>query len=121
MVGATAGTMVLGRSIADPAFDRFFAELNRRKAVLFIHPIGGSAGSPLIEPSKLTWPLGAPLVDTICMLQFIQANIPSRFPDIKIILPHLCGFASFLIAVLVQLQDHFLPVSTPPPSVQRKY
>ena len=121
MVGVTAGTTVLGRSLADPAFDRFFAELNLRKTVLFIHPIGGSAGSPLIESTKLTWPIGAPLEDTICMLQFMQANIPSRFPDIKIILPHLGGFAPFLTARLDQLQDHFLPASAPPPSVQAKY
>jgi 6-methylsalicylate decarboxylase len=121
MVGVTAGTTVLGKSIADPAFDGFFAELNRRKAVLFIHPIGGSAGSPLIESTKLTWPIGAPLEDTICMLQFMQANIPSRFPDIKIILPHLGGFAPFLTARLDQLQNHFLPESAPPPSVQEKY
>jgi len=121
MVGVTAGTTVLGKSIADPAFDGFFSELNRRKAVLFIHPIGGSAGSPLIESTKLTWPIGAPLEDTICLLQFMQANIPSRFPDIKIILPHLGGFAPFLIARLDQLKGHFLPDSAAPPSVQAKY
>ena len=121
MVGVTAGTTVLGKSIADPAFDEFFAELNRRKAILFIHPMGGSAGSPLIESTKLTWPIGAPLEDTICMLQFMQANIPSRFPDIKIILPHLGGFAPFLMARLDQLQDHFLPASATPPSVQAMY
>jgi len=121
MVGVTAGTAVLGKSIADPAFDGFFAELNRRKAVLFIHPMGASAGSQLIESAKLTWPIGAPLEDTICMLNFMQANIPSRFPDIKIILPHLGGFAPFLIARLDQLQDHFLPASAPPPSIQAKY
>jgi aminocarboxymuconate-semialdehyde decarboxylase len=121
MVGVTAGTTVLGKSIADPAFDGFFTELNRRKAVLFIHPIGGSAGSPLIESAKLTWPIGAPLEDTICLLQFMQANIPGRFPDIKIILPHLGGFAPFLIARLDQLKGHFLPESAPPPSVQAKY
>jgi aminocarboxymuconate-semialdehyde decarboxylase len=121
MVGVTAGTMVLGKSIADPAFDGFFAELNRRKAVLFIHPMGSSAGSQLIESTKLTWPIGAPLEDTICMLQFMQANIPSRFPDVKIILPHLGGFAPFLIARLDQLQDHFLPASATVPSVQAKY
>jgi aminocarboxymuconate-semialdehyde decarboxylase len=121
MVGVTAGTAVLGKSIADPSFDGFFGELNRRKAVLFIHPIGGSAESPLIESAKLTWPIGAPLEDTICMLQFMQANIPSRFPDIKIILPHLGGFAPFLTARLDQLQDHFLPASATPPSVQAKY
>ena len=121
MVGITAGTFVLGRSIADPAFDEFFAELNRRKAVLFIHPIGGGLGSQLIESTKLVWPVGAPLEDTVCLLQFMQANFPSRFPDIKIILPHLGGFALFLAARLDQLQDHFLPDSAMAPSVQAKY
>lgn len=121
MVGVTAGTFVLGKSIADPSFDAFFAELNRRKAVLFIHPIGGGLGSQIIESTKLVWPVGAPLEDTLCLLQFMQADFPSRFPDIKIILPHLGGFAPFLAARLDQLQDHFLPPSAAAPSVQAKY
>jgi predicted TIM-barrel fold metal-dependent hydrolase len=121
MVGVTAGTFVLGKSIADASFDEWFAELNRRKAALFIHPIGGSLGSELIESTKLVWPVGAPLEDTVCMLQFMQANFPLRFPDIKIILPHLGGFAPFLSARLDQLKDHFLNESAMPPSVQAKY
>jgi predicted TIM-barrel fold metal-dependent hydrolase len=121
MAGVTAGTTVLGKSIADPAFDEFFAELNRRKAVLFIHPMGGAVGSKLIESTNLTWPIGAPLEDTICMLQFMQANFPSRFPDIKIIIPHLGGFAPFLTARLDQLKNRFLPESAMPPSMQAKY
>src|ERR1039457_38371 len=48
MVGVTAGTFVLGKTIADASFNGWFAELNRRKAVLFIHPTGGSLGSQLI-------------------------------------------------------------------------
>ncbi len=121
MVGVTAGTVVLGKSIADPAFDEFFVELNRRKAVLFIHPTGGSLGSQLIESTNLVWPVGAPLEDTVCLLQFMQANFPSRFPDIKIIIPHLGGFAPFLAARLDQLKDHFLPASAMMPSLQAKY
>ena len=121
MAGVTAGTMVLEKSIADSAFDGFFAELNRRKAVLFIHPTGGSVGSQLIESTNLAWPIGAPLEDTVCMLQFMQANIPIRFPDIKIILPHLGGFAPFLTARLDQLKGRFLPGSSVLPSVQAKY
>lgn len=121
MAGVTAGTTVLGKSVADPAFDGFFAELNRRKAVLFLHPTGGNAGSQVIESSKLTWPIGAPLEDTICLLQLMQENIPSRFPDVKIILPHLGGFAPFLTARLDQLQDRFLPPSAVPPSVQARH
>ena len=121
MVGVTAGTTVLGKSITDPVFDEFFAELNRRKAVLFLHPMGENPGLQLIEATKLTWPIGAPLEDTICMLQFMQANIPDRFPDIKIILPHLGGFAPFLTARIDQLKERFLPASATPPSVQAKY
>src|ERR1700674_4801435 len=75
MVGVTAGTTVLGKSIADPDFVEFWVELNRRKAVLFIHPIGAGAPSEAIEASRLTWPIGAPLEDTICMVQFMQAEI----------------------------------------------
>jgi aminocarboxymuconate-semialdehyde decarboxylase len=121
MVGVAAGTMVLGRSLADPAFDEMFAELNRRKAVLFIHPTGGSVGSQLLETTNLTWPIGAPLEDTTCLLQFMQANIPSRFPDMKVIIPHLGGFAPFLTARLDQLKPRFLPGSSESPSVQAKY
>ncbi len=121
MVGVAAGTMVLGRSLADPAFDEMFAELNRRKAVLFIHPTGGSVGSQLLETTNLTWPIGAPLEDTTCLLQFMQADIPSRFPDMKVIIPHLGGFAPFLTARLDQLKPRFLPGSSESPSVQAKY
>jgi len=121
MAGITAGTTVMGKSITDSAFDSFFAELNRRKAVLFIHPTGGNAGSSLIEATKLTWPIGAPLEDTICMLQLMQADVPRRFPDAKIILPHLGGFAPFLTARLDQLRAHFLPESAALPSAQANY
>jgi predicted TIM-barrel fold metal-dependent hydrolase len=121
LAGVTAGTVVLGKSIADPAFDEFFAELNRRRAALFIHPIGGSLGSQLIESSNLIWSVGAPLEDTVCMLHFMQANFPSRFPDIKIILPHLGGFAPFLMERFDQLKNLFLPDSAMAPSVQSKY
>ena len=76
---------------------------------------------PISVSSKLVWPVGAPLEDTVCMLQFMQANFPLRFPDIKIILPHLGGFAPFLAARLDQLQDHFLPDSAMAPSLQAKY
>ena len=121
MVGVIAGTSVMAKSIVDPDFDPFFAELNRRKAVLFIHPTGGSGGSQLIDSTNLTWPIGAPLEDTICMLHFMQKEIPGRFPEIKIILPHLGGFAPFLMARLDELKHRFLPKTAPPPSVQAKY
>jgi 6-methylsalicylate decarboxylase len=121
MAGVIAGTTVLGKGIADPAFDGFFAELNRRKAILFLHPTGDNAGSTLLESTKLTWPIGAPLEDTVCMLLLMQAEIPRRFPDVKIILPHLGGFAPFLMVRLDQLRSRFLPSSAALPSIQAKH
>lgn len=121
MAGVTAGTSVLGKSIADAAFDRFWEELDRRRSVLFLHPVGGNAGSEMIEGSKLTWPVGAPLEDTVCLLQLMQAEIPRRFPNVKVIVPHLGGFAPFLMARLDELQDRFLPTSAPAPHMQAKW
>lgn len=121
MAGVTAGTSVLGKSIADAAFDGFWNELDRRKNILFLHPVGGSAGSETIEASKLTWPIGAPLEDTVCLLQLMQAEIPRRFPNVRVILPHLGGFAPFLMARLDELQDRFLPTSAPAPQEQAKW
>ena len=120
MAGVTAGTTVLGKSIADPAFSDFFAELDRRGAVLLLHPMGDNAGSRVIEASKLTWPIGAPLEDTVCLLQLMQADIPKRFPNVKIIVPHLGGFAAFLAVRLDRLRNQFLDPSVTAPSEQAK-
>jgi len=80
------------------SFDGFFGELNRRKAVLFIHPIGGSAGSPLIESAKLTWPIGAPLEEHDLHAAIHASEYSQPISRHKIILPHLGGFAPFLTA-----------------------
>jgi 6-methylsalicylate decarboxylase len=36
-------TTVLGRALVEPRYGPIFAELNRRAAVLYIHPAGNSA------------------------------------------------------------------------------
>ena len=71
-------------------------ELNRRAAVVFIHPPGFACESPLIAESRLTWPLGAPVEDAVCAMQLMQAGFPRRYPQLKIILPHLGGMLPFL-------------------------
>src|SRR5262249_49492716 len=40
MVGITLGCSIFGRPLDDPAFEPFWAELNRRGTVVFLHPIG---------------------------------------------------------------------------------
>jgi 6-methylsalicylate decarboxylase len=91
MVGVAITTSILGRSVADPAFMPVYEELNRRGSVLYIHPEGCGARSPLIQQHHMTWMVGAPLEDTISIAHLIVYGVPSRFPKLKIINSHLGG------------------------------
>ncbi len=117
MVGAAVGTTVRGKSIAHPAFDPLYAELNRRGAVLFVHPTGVSACSSCITQAGLTWPVGAPFEDTVCLLEMMKAGIPARYPNIKVIISHLGGTLPFLIRRLDLQAPMFLPKGSEKPSV----
>jgi hypothetical protein len=59
VAGVALNTSVLGRALVEPGFEPVFAELNRRGAVLYLHPAGNSACSPLIGSYHLTWMVGA--------------------------------------------------------------
>ena len=97
MAGIALNTTVLGRVLVEPGFGPVFAELNRRGAVLYLHPAGNSACSPLIANYHLTWMVGAPMEDTISIMQLITHGIPARYPDIKIINSHLGGALPMLL------------------------
>lgn len=97
MVGACASTTVLERSIADPAFEPVFAELDRRGSVLYIHPAGVGAGSELITEHRLTWSIGAPIEDTVAIMRLILAGVPSRYPRMRILASHLGGALPMLL------------------------
>ena len=97
MAGIAMNTSVLGRALVEPGFEPVFAELNRRSAVLYLHPAGNSACSPLISDYHLTWMIGAPIEDTISVMQLITKGIPTRHPDITIINSHLGGALPMLM------------------------
>jgi predicted TIM-barrel fold metal-dependent hydrolase len=97
MRGVGITTDILGRSIADPAFAPIYEELNRRRSVLFIHPAGDGAYSPLITDYQIIWMIGAPVEDTVAVLHLITRGIPSRFPQMKIITAHVGGALPILL------------------------
>ncbi len=97
MAGIAMNTSVAGRALVEPGFAPVFAELNARSAVLYLHPAGNSACSPLIGNYQLTWMIGAPIEDTISIMQLITHGIPTRYPDIKIINSHLGGALPMLL------------------------
>src|SRR3984885_3620016 len=97
MAGIAMNTSVAGHALVEPGFAPVFAELNARSAVLYLHPAGNSACSPLIGNYQLTWMIGAPIEDTISIMQLITHGIPARYPDIKIINSHLGGALPMLL------------------------
>jgi len=97
MAGIALNTTVLGRALVEPGYEPVFAELNSRGAVLYLHPAGNSACSPLIGNYHLTWMVGAPVEDTISIMHLITHGIPTRYPDIKIINSHLGGALPMLL------------------------
>jgi predicted TIM-barrel fold metal-dependent hydrolase len=58
---------------------------------------GNGACSPLIANYHLTWMVGAPVEDTISIMQLITHGIPVRYPNIKIINSHLGGALPMLL------------------------
>ncbi len=91
-----------GLYIGQPEFTPILSELNRRKAVVFVHPkdpfyqIRG-AGS---NPNPIKFPgggIGELPFDTTRAIQSLMAtDVAGRFPDIKWIFPHGGGVIPFL-------------------------
>jgi len=117
MTGVAMNTTVLGRALVEPEYEPILAELNRRRAVLYLHPAGNSACSPLIGNYHLTWMVGAPVEDTISVMHLITRGIPTRYPDIKIINSHLGGALPMLLQRADDQYRWEAPDTPEPPSV----
>jgi aminocarboxymuconate-semialdehyde decarboxylase len=116
MVGVTMNTSVLNRAITDPDFEPIFAALDARGAVLYLHPAGNGACSPLVTEQNITWMVGAPFEDTIAAMQLITSGHLQRYPGVKIICSHLGGA---LPMITRRADDHVAfeaPTTPEPPS-----
>ncbi len=106
---STDGVVLLtnnrGVYVGDPAFDPVMAELDRRGAVVFIHP-GPIPGPPAkgIHPTLADF-----LLDTTrAAINMVSHGIPRRYPRLKIILAHAGGFlpyAAYRISALSNVID----------------
>jgi len=84
-----------GRVLGDPAFDQLFAELDRRRAVVFVHPT--------IPKSSETIPIDVPgfaaefTFDTSrAILNLVWSGTAERCPNVRLIFSHAGGTAPFL-------------------------
>jgi aminocarboxymuconate-semialdehyde decarboxylase len=109
MAGVAMTTTIMDQPLVDSPAAQLFAELDRRGTVLYLHPAGNAACSPLIGEHHGTWSVGAPVEDTISILHLITHGIPSRYPRMRIVNSHLGG----ALPMLVQRMDNQLPWEAP--------
>ncbi len=92
-VGVKLATNVYGQYLGDTVLDPLMEELNKREAVVIIHP---HKPSPVNDSIMKAVPLAIyeyPAETTRAIINMIAHGVTSRFPDIKWVVPH-CG--SFL-------------------------
>jgi predicted TIM-barrel fold metal-dependent hydrolase len=90
-VGVNMHVTCFNRSVGETEFEPIYAEMNRRGAILFVHPSTNGACTPLINDYKFTAAVGTSVEDACFVLHMIAKQIPYRYPNIKFIVPHLGG------------------------------
>ena len=97
-----------GIYLGDNAFEPVWAELDRRSAVVFVHPTT-SPGIRVLngQPSPLE---DYPADTTKCAVDLVASGTVTRFPSVKIVLSHGGGFlpyaATRFAELLASLEKH---------------
>lgn len=85
-VGVTVFTSYEGRWVADPHFAPLWEELDRRHAVVFVHPTTPTEAPRLPGIAPLLWEF--PSDTGRVMLQWVTSGAAERYPHVKLIFSH---------------------------------
>jgi 6-methylsalicylate decarboxylase len=84
------------RWLGDPSFDPIFAELERRKAIVYVHPTGPACCSRLV-PNVADTLIEYGTDTTRAIASFIYQGAARKFPNVRMIWSHSGGTMPFLI------------------------
>jgi predicted TIM-barrel fold metal-dependent hydrolase len=97
-------TSYRGKYLGDPAFVPVLEELNRRKCVVYVHPLAPDCCRQVVKgvpPGSIEY--ATDTTRTIASLLFGEAGSAFRFPDIRWIWSHSGGTLPFLTGRLIRL------------------
>lgn len=120
-VGVTIQCFCLNETIARPEFEPLYAELDRRRAVVFLHPCQNALGSHLLDDFGLTVCAGASMEDAVVAMHLIVNEIPTRYPGIRFIVPHFGGILPMLLERLDGQLPHKALAEKPSATARRFY
>jgi predicted TIM-barrel fold metal-dependent hydrolase len=85
-----------GKWLGDPAFDAVFAELNRRKTLVYTHPVAANCCRNLVPGiNDATIEFGTDTTRAIA--RYVFSGSASRFPNVRLIFSHAGGTMPYLI------------------------
>jgi predicted TIM-barrel fold metal-dependent hydrolase len=102
--GINLQTHTAHRYLGDPEEDELYAELDRRKAVVFVHP----QRPPVKDMPRTLFPAGYTELTfdtTRAIANMLYAGTFAKFPNIRWIMPHMGGVTPFLLFRLSGLDD----------------
>jgi aminocarboxymuconate-semialdehyde decarboxylase len=89
-------------SIVAREFDPLYAELDRHRSVMFIHPRVSGLCSALVNDYELAAPLGTLFEDSLVVAQMVRRHFLHEFPALRVIIPHLGG----ILPIYLQRMDN---------------
>ncbi|MFT4210815.1 MAG: amidohydrolase family protein [Microbacterium sp.] len=95
-VGINLGCSVIGEPIDAPFMDPIWEELNRREAVVYLHPGSENAIGVGGGDFHLDADFGSPAELAICATRLVITGVTTRYPKIKFVLATLGGSLAFL-------------------------
>jgi len=101
-----------GKFLGDPAFIPVLQELNRRRAVVYVHPTSGpccAALMPGFQPQMVEFPFDT----TRTIASLIYNGTTTKFSDIRFIFSHGGGVLPFLAARIEESGPKPLKVNAP--------
>lgn len=109
MDGVCMMSNIRGRYLGHESFSAIFDELNRRHAVIFIHPTDAAYGNSLAVAPVAEWPY-----DTArAAIDLVYSGTIRRCPDISVILAH-AGGALPMVSNRVASMAGFYSTTQPP-------
>jgi predicted TIM-barrel fold metal-dependent hydrolase len=113
----TDGVILLGnygeKYLGDAVFEPVWAELDRRQAIVFLHP-----GLPMPPADGVAGPLvDYPFDTTRTAVQLVLNGVVDRHPRVRIILAHAGGFVPYASHRFAELAHVFRPDAAKPADI----